>query len=99
MTKFLTTTLLATVALTGFALGTAQAGEEAPPPCTTKKFATKQVEKACKTGGRKAAKALMKKIVKKAKADGKDINCKSCHTSLKSFELKPDAVDHLKKLL
>ncbi len=40
--------------------------------CTAKKFNYPAVEKACKDGGRKAAKKLMKDTLKKAKADGKD---------------------------
>ncbi len=84
----------------GLVAGSAVAHEdEAPAPCTTKSFKTKQVEKACKAGGRKAAKTLMKKVVKKAKAAGEKVNCKTCHTSLKTFEYKPEAVDLLKKWL
>ena len=93
--------VLALAAGLGLAAGSARAhGDDgAPQPCTTKSFKTKQVEQACKTGGRKAAKDLMKKVVKKAKAAGEKINCKTCHTSLKTFEYKPEAVEALKKWL
>ena len=70
-----------------------------PNACTTQKFQVPAVKKACAEGGRKAAKALMKQAVKKAKAAGQKVNCKSCHTSLKTFELKPNAVADLKKWL
>lgn len=73
--------------------GVAHAEDEA---CTTKKFHYPAVKKACKEGGRKAAKDLMKGAVKKAKAAGKDIKCKGCHEDLKSYELKDNAVDDLK---
>ena len=45
-----------------FAPGVARAGDEA---CTTKKFNYPAVEKACKEGGRKAVKEVMKGAVKK----------------------------------
>ena len=97
-----TTTIFSVLALAaglGLAAGSARTDDGAPQPCTTKSFKTKQVEQACKTGGRKAAKALMKKVVKKAKAAGEKVNCKTCHTSLKTFEYKPEAVEALKKWL
>ena len=68
-------------------------------PCTAKKFEFPEVKKACAEGGRKAAKAMMKKLVKKAKDAGQDINCKSCHTDLKKYDLKKNAVEDFKKLL
>ena len=77
----------------------AQAGDEKPDPCTAKDFKFPAVKKACAEGGRKAAKDLMKSLVKKAKEAGQDINCKSCHSDLKTFELKDNAVEDLKKLL
>lgn len=64
--------------------------------CTTKKFHYPAVEKACKDGGRKAAKEVMKGAVKKAKAAGKDVKCTSCHEDTKEFKLKSNAVDDLK---
>ena len=91
--------LLTAVACAGLWLGTAHAAGDDVKKCTTKKFATEQVKKACKEGGQKAAKDLMKKVVKKAKKDGKDIGCKDCHKSLKTFDLEDGAVGKLKKLL
>jgi len=74
----------------------ARAGDEA---CTTKKFHYAPVEKACKEGGRKAAKEVMKGAVKKAKAAGKDVKCTSCHEDTKDFKLKDNAVDDLKPFI
>lgn len=81
----------------GLAVGLANADD--PKPCLTKSFKTKQVEAACKKGGQKAAKDLMKTAVKKAKAAGESVKCSTCHEDLKSFDLKNGAVDGLKKWL
>jgi hypothetical protein len=89
---------LAVAIMAGAALGVlapsiAHAGDDA---CTTKKFHYPAVEKACKDGGRKAAKDLMKNAVKKAKAAGKDVKCTSCHEDTKDFKLKDNAVADMK---
>jgi hypothetical protein len=76
--------------------GVARAGDEA---CTTKKFNYPAVEKACKDGGRKAVKEVMKGAVKKAKAAGKDVKCTSCHEDTKDFKLKDNAVKDLKPFI
>jgi len=91
---------LCAVAGAGFSTD-ARAQDEAPSivPCSAKKFEYSQVEKACKDGGRTAVKKLMKASVKKAKAAGEDINCKSCHTSLKTFELIEGSSKRLGKWL
>jgi hypothetical protein len=82
--------------------------ESAPPPpggatpddaCQTKNFHYSQVASACKSGGRKSAKVVMKGAVTKAKAAGTDLKCSSCHEDMKSFHLKSNAVDDLKKWL
>lgn len=96
--------------LTAFLVGAAVAGmsfgaiadekpEDAAKPCVSKKFATAQVEKACKDGGQAAAKKMMKDLVKKAKANGEEIKCKSCHVNLKDYKLTDDGLEKLKKLL
>ncbi len=79
----------------------AHAGDDdaANKPCTTTKFSQPSVEKACKEGGRKAAQKLMKDLVKKAKAAGKDVKCLDCHKDVKNFELKPNAVTDLEPLI
>jgi hypothetical protein len=78
-----------------FAPSVAKAGDD----CTTKKFHYPAVEKACKDGGRKAVKEVMKGAVKKAKAAGKDVKCTSCHEDTKDFKLKDNAVDDLKPFI
>lgn len=89
--------LLSTIAVAGglaaIQPSVAHAGDEA---CSAKKFQFPAVEKACKEGGRKAAKDLMKAAVKKAKAAGKKYKCTSCHEDQKSFDLKKNAVEDLK---
>ena len=95
-TLMLASALAAAGAYGAFSPPLAHAGDKA---CTTKKFNFKEVEKACKDGGQKAAKKLMKGIVKKAKASGKKIKCKSCHDDMKSYKLKDNAVDDMKELM
>jgi hypothetical protein len=67
--------------------------------CTTKNFHYTLVSSACRTGGRKAAKEVMKGAVKKAKAAGTDLKCTSCHEDVTSFHLKSNAVSDMKPWL
>lgn len=67
--------------------------------CTTKDFKYPAVAKACKDGGRKGAKSLMKEATKKAKAAGKDWKCKHCHENMKDYKLTADAVKDLKPFI
>lgn len=83
------------VAGIGFGVGSAAHADD--DPCQATSFAIAKVGAACKTGGRKAAKAVMKTAVKKAKAAGETMNCKTCHKDLKSFSLTDNAVTDLKK--
>jgi len=79
-----------------FALSSAEAKD--PKPCISKSFKYKKVEAACKEGGQKAAKKLMKAIVKQAKAKG-DKNaseCLGCHEDLKKYKNTANAVKWLK---
>ena len=95
LSSFLLAGAIAAGALVGaLSPSVAHAGDEA---CTTKKFHYPAVEKACKDGGRKAAKELMKGAVKKAKAAGNDVKCTSCHEDMKDFHLKDNAVKDLKQ--
>lgn len=97
-TRILTSVFaFSTIALGGAFLGSSTAHADGEDACTTKSFKVKKVEAACKKGGRKEAKALMKKVVKEQKAAGNDINCKSCHKSLKTFDLTDNAVADFKK--
>jgi hypothetical protein len=74
-----------------------KAEDDGPGPCNAKKFHYPAVEKACKDGGKKAAKALMKTALDKAKKAGKtDWKCKSCHTDLSKYDLTKNAVEDLK---
>jgi len=95
-TTALLSALLAAAAFGVLVPSVAHAGDEA---CTTKKFHYPAVEKACKDGGRKAAKEVMKGVVKKAKASGKDVKCTSCHEDTKDFKLKDNAVGDLKPFI
>jgi hypothetical protein len=65
-------------------------------PCTASKFHFASVEKACKEGGRKSAKDVMKAAVKRARADGKEYKCNSCHDSQTTYSLKSDAIEKYK---
>lgn len=90
---------LSTLFAFGLIAGSAQADDD-PKPCVAKTFEIKAVENACKSGGQKAAKALMNKAKKNATAAGEEFKCKGCHKDLKSFELTgPKAVEDLKRYL
>jgi hypothetical protein len=81
---------------------TTTSGAEGPTPddaCQTQNFHYTQVASACKSGGRKAAKGVMKGVIKKAKAAGTDLQCTSCHVDMKDFHLKSNAVGDLKNWL
>lgn len=85
-----------------FALGSAVAPTPADAggnDCTTKDFKFKQVESACKQGGRKAVKKLMKKVVKDSRKAGDEKSCLDCHTSLKTFARTKNAEKDLRKYL
>jgi len=72
----------------------------APTPCAAKSFKIGKVEAACKKGGQAEAKKMMKAAVKKAKAAGESMTCKTCHSSLKTYALTgDDPVGQLKKWL
>ncbi len=57
------------------------------------KATTAQIKAACKKGGVKEAKSVMKAAVKKAKDAGKDWKCKTCHEDQKTYAVKKDAPD------
>ncbi len=87
----------------GLVASSANAEEgDAPKPCVAKTFKIKKVENACKTGGSKVVKAMMKKAKKKAEAagEGEGMKCKDCHVDLKAYKLKgDDPVGKIKKWL
>lgn len=86
---------IATLFCTGLVIGNADA--EDPKPCTNATLP--KVKAACEKGGQAEAKKLMKSVVDKAKAAGKEIKCNSCHKELKTFEQTPNAMADLKALL
>lgn len=85
------------LAFGGLGLGMQSVAHADDDPCTASSFAVAKVEQACRSGGRAAAKTLMKAAVSKAKEAGESINCKSCHSDLKTYALTPNAVADLKK--
>jgi hypothetical protein len=74
------------------------AGYTGPDPCRTTNFKFASVRSACAKGGIKQAKSQMKGMVKRAKDDGKDIKCSSCHENTKTYPLKPNAVEDMRAL-
>ena len=88
------------VALVGALVGVSAPAQADGDACTTQRFQVPEVEKACKEGGRVAAKKMMNDAIKRAKAAGESINCKSCHSDIKTtFALKPNAVADLQRIL
>jgi hypothetical protein len=68
--------------------------------CTIATKPESVVGKACAEGGRKAAKKLMKEIVKKAKEKGTKFQCDGCHKNMDgTMELNKEAKADFKKLL
>ena len=55
--------------------------------------------KACASGGRQAAKRLMKEIVMQARLRGNQLTCEGCHQNLAGFYLTASARDDLEKML
>lgn len=90
---------LALCSFAGLALSLGQASADGPKPCKATKFDFPQVKAACDAGGVDAAKKLMKSVVDKAKAAGKEVNCNACHKDLKEYALTPNAVADLKPLM
>jgi hypothetical protein len=86
---------IAALFCTGLVIGNADA--EDPKPCTNATLP--KVKAACEKGGQAEAKKLMKTVVDKAKAAGKEIKCNSCHENLKDFKQTPNAQADLKPLL
>lgn len=98
MRHFVVVTVFGGLLVGGLLSSTASA--EDPKPCVAKKFKISKVEAACKDGGQAAAKKLMQKAVKKAKAEGEKMNCKTCHDNLKTYSLSgKDPVGSIKKWL
>lgn len=85
------TTIAGTLAFATFAPSPAESAGD----CVHKEFKTEMVRDACKTGGQKAAKDVMKKFNK----DNNIKSCNQCHSKLApSYDLKPDGLDQFVKL-
>ncbi len=92
------TLILSVTAVAGLGAGFAQAGDVKPCVATTFKIA--KVKAACESGGQAAAKKLMKTATDKAKAAGEDMNCKTCHSDLKTYAITgADTVAKIQKWL
>jgi hypothetical protein len=76
--------------------GVARAADEGK--CTIAVKGDTPSAKACASGGRAAAKKLMKDMVKKAKAGGQKFTCEGCHKDLDNYELTKNANADYKKL-
>jgi len=78
----------------------ATAGYTGPNPCKLATKGTSPVAQACKDGGEKAAKAVMKDLVARAKANGAKFRCDDCHKDPQdNTKLAADAPEKFKKLL
>lgn len=101
--RMLTSPASLVVLLSGLLVGGLVSGSAAaddPKPCLATSFKIAKVEAACNSGGQDKVKTMMKAAVKKAKAAGESMTCKSCHNSLKTYDLKgDDPVGEIKKWL
>jgi hypothetical protein len=84
------TSVVAAIALAAFAPSPVDAADA----CSHAKFETKMVADACKKGGQKEAKAVMKAFMKEKKLK----SCNQCHSKLApSYDLKADGLAQFKK--
>lgn len=74
-------------------------GYNGPDPCRATSFSLDRVKEACSSGGRAAAKRVMKDAITKAIATSQRFVCADCHSNQKDYTLKPNAVAELKRLL
>jgi len=78
----------------------ATAGYTGSDPCKLAVKGDSPVAQACRDGGVKAAKATMKDLVAKAKANGEKFKCDECHKDPQdNTKLTADAREKFKKLL
>jgi len=76
--------------------GVASAGDKGPCKIATK--GQTPTAKACAKGGRDAAHALMKDMVREAKDHGQKFTCEGCHKDLDNYELTKNAKADYPKL-
>ena len=77
----------------------AEANARAPVPCAAAVFNYPTVAAACAEDGRRAVKKIMTGAIAKAKREGTELECSSCHLDQKTFGLRPNAVDDLARWL
>jgi hypothetical protein len=77
----------------------AAASYKGSDPCRAAKFSVARVREACASGGRAAAKRVMKDAIGKATATGQTLKCSNCHSNQRDYALKADAVAELKRWL
>jgi hypothetical protein len=68
-------------------------------PCRAASFSVARVREACDSGGRAAAKRVMKDAIGKATATGQTLKCSNCHANQRDVSLNADAVAELKRWL
>ncbi len=68
-------------------------------PCKAASFSVSRVREACASGGRPAAKRVMKDAIGKATATGQSLKCSDCHANQRDYALKPAAVAELSRWL
>jgi hypothetical protein len=68
-------------------------------PCKATSFSLPRVRDACASGGRPAAKRVMKDAIGKATATGQSLKCSDCHANQRDYALKSEAVAELSRWL
>lgn len=72
---------------------------DGPDPCRAQSFSVARVREACATGGRLAAKRVMKDAITRAIAMSQRLACTDCHENQRDYTLKPNAVADLERWL
>lgn len=99
MAKLVLGTLLAATLSTFTLVTLSSSNVDAGKPCARKKFDTTFVKDSCTAGGLNQAKADMKKWMKDAKKQKKDLACATCHSKVAGdYPLKPDGLKLYKDL-
>jgi hypothetical protein len=80
-------------------LALATPGYTGPDPCKLAVQGDSPVAKACRDGGQKAAKGVMKKMVAAAGKKGQKFTCDQCHKGDDNTQLTGDAKKLFEKLL
>jgi hypothetical protein len=91
--------LITTLALGAFAVISTGSTASAQDCTLVKPGVDNPVVQACKKGGIKQAKTVMKTMVAKAKKNGMKVDCDNCHESTETFKLTGDAEKLFKDLM